>query len=122
MTNIDVVDIWEHRYPGLGFLGTYGSDFSAQYFEIKNPPDDAVELEALKQKLMPCYDTVGKCHDESRGEYFNTPSVVEIIVVPVKYSHHDLARWAEILNRFAVSSGKHDRFTRRSNRQKYWGL
>ncbi len=106
MTNIDVVDIWEKRFPGLGVLARYPDrSRSAIYYEVKNPPDDAVELEALKQKLLPCYDTIGRCYDEFRDAYSHSPSVSEVIVVPVKYSYYDLARWTEILNRFAVSSG-----------------
>ena len=100
------------------------SQWGEAYFQIKDPPEDAAELAALKEILFPCYDKVGTCtytattterHVVDGVEtYIATTSqvlsstrtrVTKVEIVPVKYGPGELLRWVEILNRFALSTG-----------------
>ena len=93
------------------------------YFQIKDPPTDEAGLAALKEILVPCYNKSGPCtymatttvtsivdgvetHTATRTEvYFEARDPGDLVIIPVKYSLEELARWAEILNRFATSRG-----------------
>ena len=93
------------------------------YFQIKDPPEDKAELAALKEILFPCYDKIGSCtytatttvtrmvdgietHVERTSQiYMNTSKVSKVEIIPVKYGAGDLVRWADILDRFATSTG-----------------
>ena len=93
------------------------------YFQIKDPPTDETELAALKEILLPCYDKIGPCTYTATTTdlqvvngvetYVETTTQVhgyhdttaEIEIIPVKYGPGELARWVEILDRFATSRG-----------------
>ena len=93
------------------------------YFQIKDPPEDKAELAALKEILFPCYDKIGSCtytatttvtrmvdgietHVERTSQiHLNTNKVSKVEIIPVKYGAGELVRWAEILDRFATSTG-----------------
>ena len=93
------------------------------YYQIKDPPEDKAELAALKEILFPCYDRIGACTYRatttishivngvetqvatSTQVYLNSSKVTKLEVIPVKYNRGELRRWAEILDRFATSSG-----------------
>ena len=51
---------WWKDFPDMGIAGAHGGE-GIGYFQIKNPPTDEVELEALKDRLMPCHDVIGNC-------------------------------------------------------------
>ena len=105
--SIGSCDWWKER-PGLGVAGWRTWDHKRYYIQVKNPPEDEAEFEALKQNLYPCYDRVGPCyyvqHDGTMG-YTSVKTPVELLIIPVKYDFEDLWRWALVLNRFAQSSG-----------------
>ena len=115
----DVVDVCS-RDPdvALSIVGRH-----KEYFQIKDPPTDEAGLAALKEILVPCYNKAGPCtymatttvtrivngvetHTATRTEvYFEARGPGDLVIIPVKYSWEDLARWAEILDRFATSRG-----------------
>ena len=106
-----VCDQWK-KLPDVGIAGFHWSvnsnDHYTWYFQVKNPPADEAELEALKDRLAPCHDVIGDCtYTDERGatwrRYNEATTTVEII--PVKYDYRDLWRWKTILKRFAVSAG-----------------
>ena len=115
----DVIDVCS-RDPdvALSIVGRHKG-----YFQIKDPPTDEAGLAALKEILVPCYNKAGPCtymatttvtsivdgvetHTATRTEvYFEARGPGDLVIIPVKYSWEDLARWAEILDRFATSRG-----------------
>ena len=94
-----------------------------QYVQYKNPPEDEAALNAIKELILPCYNKVGPCTwyatttvtriadgvekdvTERVEVYSERNSASEMVIIPVKYSAEELARWAEILDRFALSRG-----------------
>ena len=106
----------------LSVTGRHGRD-GTEYFQVKDPPTDEVGIAALKEILYPCYDKIGPCtYTATTTDLqvvngvetyvaattqvdFNRNRTVEIEIIPVKYGPVELARWAEILNRFATSRG-----------------
>ena len=94
-----------------------------QYVQYKNPPKDEAALNAIKETILPCYNKVGPCTwyatttvtrivdgvetdvTERVEVYSERNSASEMVIIPVKYSPIELARWAEILDRFAHSRG-----------------
>ena len=94
-----------------------------QYVQYKNPPEDEAAIKAIKETILPCYNKVGPCTWNAtttvasmvngveadvtkRVEvYSERNSASEMVIIPVKYSAEELARWAEILDRFAHSRG-----------------
>ena len=75
---------------------------------MKNPPTDEAELKALKDRLRPCHDVIGKCTytREWRDVDSSTEhSTITIEIIIVKYDFGELWRWATILDRFARSAG-----------------
>ena len=94
-----------------------------QYVQYKNPPEDEAALNAIKEIILPCYNKVGPCTwyatttvtrivdsvetdvTERVEVYSERNSASEMVIIPVKYSAEELARWAEILDRFATSRG-----------------
>ena len=97
---------WWLDFPDMGIAGAHGGGIT--YFQIKSPPTDEAELEAIRRRISPCYDVVGRCTytDEKSGrrtsEFREATSTIEI--VPVKYDYQDLWRWAIVLDRFALSA------------------
>ena len=98
-------DLWK-KLPNLGFAGGHG-DTKAAYYQVKNPPTDEAGLHALKKKIDPCYDVVGRCTYVVDGVTWaqDTTATSSIVIIPVKYDFAQLWRWATILDRFAVSAG-----------------
>ena len=95
------------------------------YVQYKNPPEDEAELYAIKEAIT-------LCHAQGEGICEYTASVTEkrivdgvealvdrtvevtayksgdggeIVIIPVKYGPVEMAQWAEILDRFALSRG-----------------
>ena len=95
------------------------------YVQYKNPPEDEAELYAIKEAITPC-------HAQGEGICEYTASVTEkrivdgvealvdrtvevtayksgdggeIVIIPVKYGPVEMAQWADILDRFALSRG-----------------
>ena len=115
----DVIDVCS-RDPdvALSIVGRHKG-----YFQIKDPPTDEAGLAALKEILVPCYNKAGPCtymatttvtsivdgvetHTATRTEvYFEARGPGDLVIIPVKYSWEELARWVEILDRFATSRG-----------------
>ena len=77
------------RHPGVGIAGSRFDGASTSYIQVKNPPDDEDELEALKQQLVPEYEDYGN----------------EVEIIPVKYDFGELWKWSVILSRFRLSAG-----------------
>ena len=107
-----------YGWLGLQELGFAGSDSApgviypptlrVVYLQMKNPPTDEAELKALKDRLRPCHEVIGKCtytdaNGETWTEYRNSTITIEMI--RVKYDFGELWRWATILDRFARSAG-----------------
>ena len=98
-------DLWK-MLPNLGFAGTSGTS-ETQYYQVKNPPTDEAGLHALKKKIDPCYDVVGRCTYVVDGETWaqDRTATSSIVIIPVKYDFAQLWRWTTILDRFALSAG-----------------
>ena len=98
--------LWQ-EFPDLGITGAHGFD-NHFYYQIKNPPTDEAELEAIKQKLVPCYDRTGRCvfqHSDGGTRIRNNEVTTTIEIIAVKYDYRDLWRWGTVLDRFALSAG-----------------
>ena len=96
------------QYPSLGFAGRVHTDGPRiTYLQLKNPPEEMAEREALKHRLYPCYDTTGPCTYVRDGAtvHTNIRRTFEIEIIKVKYDFGELWRWAEILDRFAQTAG-----------------
>ena len=76
------------EFPNLGIAGVKWDGLNTSYIQVKNPPDDEKELEALKQRLVPDYQDYGN----------------EVEIIPVKYDFGELWQWSVILDRFAFSA------------------
>ena len=86
-------------YPESGLLAwEYDFDAHKMYFQIKSPPKDKAELEALYKKVLPNYD---RWREQPDAGYFK----YEVVIVPVKYDYGELWQWAELLDRFGGSAG-----------------
>ena len=98
--------------PSYSVVGRHYSDRSGTvYYQVKNPPTDEEELQALKDRLIPC-NTLDPCTYTRRYESGRSVEVdstrrrvTPIVIIPVEYSLLELWRWAEILDRFALSAG-----------------
>ena len=89
----------------FGFAGIHGGGpvTGISYVQVKNPPTDEAALLALRRAVGSCYDNAaGVC---TYKDWDGRTITKQIEFVTVKYSWEELNRWAEILNRFAVSSG-----------------
>ena len=98
------------RFPDVGIAGSHGrhDPSKAYYYQIKNPPTEASEVKAMKDRLIPCHDVVGQCvrTNESGDTWIQVNSATTTIeIIPVKYDFAELWRWTTILNRFALSAG-----------------
>ena len=84
------------KYPGSGITGWYSVPYEEEntakiHLQAKVPPADQEQLEAVKEAL-------------ATDDY--DPSIkYEVVVIPVKYDYGEMWRWAEILQRFAATSG-----------------
>ena len=76
------------EFPSLGIAGVWWDGINTSYIQVKNAPDDEVELEALKQQLVPDYQDYGN----------------EVEIIAVKYDFGQLWKWNVILDRFAFSA------------------
>ena len=94
-----------------------------KYVQYKNPPKDEAALNAIKEIILPCYNKVGPCTwyatttaivssvGRDRKVETNTKvtsessRAIEMVIIPVKYGPVELAKWAVILDRFALSGG-----------------
>ena len=87
----DFCQIWK-IYPGSNVAGWYfDNDELKVYLQAKQPPEDQEQFEVVKEAV-------------ATSDY--VPIIrFEVVVVPVKYDYGELWRWAEILHRFAGSSG-----------------
>ena len=111
-STFDVSDVDMSNLPDAtsehGFAGGHGGG-GVYYVQVKSPvPTDEAGLHALRKAVNPCYDIVGRCEYREKDGSLSilyTREVHTIEFIPVKYSWAELNRWAEILNRFAVSSG-----------------
>ena len=93
----------EYGFAGSHLKGVL-SETLVEYVQVKNPPTDEAGLRALRRAVHPCYDTSdGVCRGHVTWD--GRPRTWRIEFIPVKYSWEEFNRWAEILNRFAVSSG-----------------
>ena len=95
--------------------------YGTSYYQIKDPPEDEAGLEAIKEALVPCHGQAGPCTysetttlaylvdgvekvvSERKSYYENRGSVIEVEIIPVKYSFIDLWQWSLVLDRFAES-------------------
>ena len=104
------------KLAGLGLAGIRGvssltENASTTYVQVKDPPEDPAELEALRHalrdRLWPCQGRIGPCTYVEDGEtvYTEIYNRLELEIVPVKYSYEELRRWAIVLDRFANSEG-----------------
>ena len=93
------------------------------YVQYKNPPEDELELNRIKETMFPCYDRLGQCTytatvtekrivDGVETLVDTTIQVREtkstsggVVIIPVKYGPVEMAQWADILDRFALSRG-----------------
>ena len=97
------------------------------YVQVKDPPEDAAGIHHCRKVIDPCYDVAGRCvymatttvthivdgvetHTATSTEVTidndgPPPPADSIVLISVKYSWEELARWAEILDRFATSRG-----------------
>ena len=82
------------EHSGLGIAGSRSNKIDTSYIQVKNAPDDDDELEALKQQIAPGYESSG----------------YEIEIIPVNYDFGELWKWSVILDRFALSAGKHHQY------------
>ena len=98
------------EYPSLGVAGVTGSpNPRTVYLRFKNVPQDESEITALKNRLYPCHDTIGRCTYVQDGvthyQYHDPENTFDVEFIPAKYDFGELWRWATILDRFAVSPG-----------------
>ena len=97
------------RFPNVGIVEVHHTGMGTVYLEMKDPPTDQGELNALKDRLFPCHDVIGQCMEpvsEGLSRLVDNPSTTTIeIIPPMKYDPGDLWRWATILDRFAASPG-----------------
>ncbi len=102
-------------YPSLdtrlkyGFAGSVWDD-DTLYIRVKRPPpnEDVAALHQAKQAFEPCYDVTGTCtYSDLQGRTWveDDVSPIDIVFIKAKYDEFELNQWAEILNRFAYSSG-----------------
>ena len=116
--NEDLGCLYSEELAGFGVAGYHsfaspvGSPTRVQaYIQIKDPPQDEADLEALrnnlKERLWACGGRKGPCTfvEDGRTVYMENPFPHELEIVPVKYSFEDLWRWAIVLDRFAHSAG-----------------
>ena len=114
VTNIPEVDctrgvfscgVWT-QFPDLGVAGRHGGRGTI-YYQVKNPPTDPAELEALKEKLFPGHGRTGPYSYTRDGETWtgNRDTVINVVIIPAKYDYGELWRWATILERFTLSAG-----------------
>ena len=103
--SFDVSDVDMTNLPdgssSTGFAGSHRGG-GVTYVQVKNPPTDEAELHALRQAVNPCYDMDGVCTWTGADGITRTR---RIEFIPVKYQIAELRRWAEILDRFALSAG-----------------
>ena len=96
------------QYPSLGFAGRVHTDGPRiTYLQLKNPPEEMAEREALKDRLYPCHDTIGPCTYTRDGATVRTHirRTFEIELIEVKYDFGELWRWSALLSRFAQTAG-----------------
>ena len=98
------------EYPSLGVAGVTGSpNPRTVYLRFKNVPQDESEITALKNRLYPCHDTIGRCTYVQDGvthyQYRDPENTFDVEFIPAKYDFGEIWRWATILDRFAVSDG-----------------
>ena len=110
-------------------LSVVGMEFGGEkmYVQVKDPPEDAAGIHHFRKVIDPCYDVAGRCvymatttvkrivdgvetHTATSTEVTidndgPPPPADSIVLISVKYSWEELARWAEILDRFATSRG-----------------
>ena len=120
---------WCSRNPELAVrVVATRSEGGTTYVQMKNPPEDEEGFEALRYMLNPCYnvqsgpckyigteavrevvdgvETIVKRTGEVQSSYVPAdPNSTGPVIIPVKYDKGELKRWAEILNRFALSQG-----------------
>ncbi len=84
-----------------GFAGSHGGG-GVNYVQVKNLPTDPAALHTLRQAISPCYDMNGVCTRTGPDGQTRTK---RLEFISVKYHWEELERWAEILNRFALSAG-----------------
>ena len=94
-------------FPDVGIVDVRSTDTQTLYLQMKDPPTDQAELKALKDRLFPCHDVIGDCTHQSDGRTWirTNSSTTTVEIIPVKYDHRELWRWATILGRFAASPG-----------------
>ena len=109
--SFDVSDVDMTNLPdgssSTGFAGRHDGG-GVTYVQVKNPPADEAELHLLRKKVNRCYDVTGRCEYVDEDGEINvryTRGVHTIEFIPVKYQIAELRRWAEILDRFALSAG-----------------
>ena len=107
----DVSDVDMTNLPdgssSTGFAGRHDGG-GITYVQVKNPPTDEAGLHILRKAVNPCYDIVGHCeytHANGKTRIRYTRRVHRIEFISVKYQIAELRRWAEILDRFALSAG-----------------
>ena len=120
---------WCSRNPELAVrVVATRSDGNRTYLQMKDPPEDEEGIAALRYMLNPCYnvqsgpciytgteavrevvdgvETIVKRTGEVQSSYVPAdPNSIGPVIIPVKYDKGELKRWAEILNRFALSAG-----------------
>ena len=83
-----ICQLWK-KYPGSNVVGWHrDNDGGKVYLQAKQPPDDQGQFDIVKKGVL------------TRGS-----ADFEVVVVPVKYDYGQMWLWAEILQRFAVTSG-----------------
>ena len=94
------------QFPDLGVAGRHDWPGTI-YYQIKDPPTDPAELEALKEKLFPGQGRTGQYTETVDGDTWigYRDTVINVVIIPVKYDYGELWRWAEILDRFTLSAG-----------------
>ena len=107
----DVSDVDMTNLPdgssSTGFAGRHDGG-GITYVQVKNPPTDEAGLHILRKAVNPCYDIAGRCeytHTNGKTRIRYTRRVHRIEFISVKYQIAELRRWAEILDRFALSAG-----------------
>ena len=75
-------------FPDLPLAGWENQD-RYLYIQMKDPPEDEMALEALKDRLVPTREDLD----------------LDFVFIPVKHDWAELWRWSVILDRFTVSAG-----------------